>query len=84
MPLIEVAHCAFGDGVDVWAIGQKAEGNATLVERHGLTLPMLHDSELQVSYGYDLDTVPTVVLADSRGEELRRFVGFGRDDWRVL
>ena len=84
MPLIEDAHRAFGGGVDVWAVGQEAAGNATLVERHGLTMPMLDDSELHVSYRYDLDTVPTVVLADGRGEELRRFVGFGRDDWRSL
>ena len=60
MPLIEQAHRAFGDVVDVWAVGQDTEGNATLVSRHGLTLPMLDDSALRVSYEYDLDTVPTV------------------------
>ncbi|MYA19371.1 MAG: TlpA family protein disulfide reductase, partial [Chloroflexi bacterium] len=84
MPLIEGAHRAFGDGVDVWAVGQEAEGNAVLVDRYGLTLPMLDDSELGVSFRYDLDTVPTVLLAGADGEELRRFVGFGRDDWRSL
>ncbi len=84
MPLIEGAHRAFGEGIDVWAVGQEAAGNAALVERHGLTLPMLDDSELGVSFRYDLDTVPTVLLADADGEELRRFVGFGRDDWRSL
>ena len=84
MPLIEGAHRAFGDGVDVWAVGQEAKGNAALVERYGLTLPMLDDSELGVSFRYDLDTVPTVLLAGADGEELRRFVGFGRDDWRSL
>ena len=84
MPLIEGAHRAFGEGVDVWAVGQEAEGNKALVEAFGLTLPMLDDSELGVSYRYDLDTVPTVLLAGADGSELRRFVGFGRDDWRSL
>ena len=84
MPLIEGAHRAFGEVVDVWAVGQEAEGNAALVDRYGLTLPMLDDSELGVSFRYDLDTVPTVLLAGADGEELRRFVGFGRDDWRSL
>ncbi len=84
MSLIEGAHRAFGTGVDVWAVGQEAEGNAALVERHALTVPMLDDSELGVSFRYDLDTVPTVLLADADGAELRRFVGFGRDDWRSL
>jgi peroxiredoxin len=82
MPLIEAAHVSFGASVAVWAIGQDAEGNAKLIERHRLTVPMLDDSALKVSFAYGLDTVPTIILADSRGVEQRRFVGFGRDDWR--
>ena len=84
MPLIEVAHVSFGGSVAVWAVGQDAEGNAKLVERHRLTAPMLDDSALKVSFAYGLDTVPTIILADSRGIEVRRFVGFGRDDWREM
>ncbi len=84
MPLIEEVHRAFGDEVDVLIVGQDAEGNAVLVERHGLTAPMLDDSALHVSFAYDLDTVPTVILVDPTGEERTRFVGFGRDDWRHL
>lgn len=81
MPLLEGAHRAFGEAVDVWAIGQEAAGNAVLLDRYGLTLPLLDDSELRVSFGYDLDTVPTVILSDGAGGELRRFVGFGRNDF---
>lgn len=84
MPLIQAAHEAFGESVDVWAIGQDAAGNAALVERFALTAPMLDDSALGVSFRYDLDTVPTIILADGAGEELERFVGFGRDDWQAL
>ena len=84
MPLIEGAHRAFGGAVDILAIGQEAEGNAVLVDRHELTLPLLDDSELDVSYRFDLETVPTVILTDSDGSEVDRFVGFGRDDWRAL
>jgi peroxiredoxin len=84
MPLIEAAHRAFGASVDVWAIGQDAASNAKLIERYALTVPMLDDSALKVSFEYDLDTVPTIILADAHGHELRRFVGFGRDDWREM
>ena len=84
MPLIEGAHRAFGGAVDVIAIGQEAEGNAVLVDRHDLTLPLLDDSELAVSYRYELETVPTVILADGDGGEVERFIGFGREDWRKL
>ena len=84
MPLIEAAHRAFGASVDVWAMGQDAAGNAKLVDRYALTAPMLDDSALKVSFEYDLDTVPTIILADAHGHEQRRFVGFGRDDWREM
>src|SRR5436305_4402851 len=60
MALIESAHHAFGRGVDVLAIGQDAPGNAKLVERYALSVPMLDDSALAVSFAYDLDTVPTI------------------------
>jgi hypothetical protein len=84
MPLIEAVHRAFGAAVDVWAIGQDAPGNALLVERYGLTLPMLDDSTLRVSFAYDLDTVPTILLAGPDGMEMHRFNGFGRRDWQEL
>ncbi len=84
MGLIEAASRAFGGKLDVWAIGQDAEGNAKLIERHGLSVPMLDDSALKVSFAYDLDTVPTIILADAKGLERRRFVGFGREDWREM
>jgi hypothetical protein len=84
MPLIETAHRAFGESIDVWAIGQDAEGNAKLVDRYALSAPMLDDSALKTSFEYDLDTVPTIILADADGHEQRRFVGFGRDDWREM
>ncbi|MGE5597066.1 MAG: TlpA family protein disulfide reductase [Hyphomicrobiales bacterium] len=84
MPLIRAAHEAFGERMDVWAIGQDAEGNAKLIEQFGYEGPMLDDSALRVSYRYELDTVPTVILAGSEGEELSRFVGFGKDDWQQL
>lgn len=84
MPLIEAASRAFGAAADVWAIGQDAVGNARLVERHGLTAPLLDDSALGVSFAYGLDTVPTFILADGAGGELMRSVGFVRDEWQKL
>ena len=84
MPLIEAAHRAFGAKIDVWAIGQEREGNAQLVKRFQLTAPMLDDSALAVSFAYDLDTVPTVLLTGVEGTELEQFVGFSQDDWRAL
>src|SRR5260221_692711 len=82
MPLIEAAAQAFRGKVDVVAIGQGAAGNALLVERHKFTAPMLDDSDLKISYAYNVEIVPTIILADGRGAELRRFEGFDKSDWQ--
>src|SRR5712692_4630400 len=82
MPLIEAMHRAFGAAMNVWCIGQ--EGNATLIERHHLTVPMLDDTALRVSFKYDVETVPTVILADANGNELRRMIGYRKEEWQSL
>ena len=84
MPIIEATHGAFASKVEVLAIGQDAEGNAKLVEAHHMETPMLDDSALKVSFAYDLDTVPTIILAEPDGSEMRRFVGFDKTDWQEL
>ncbi len=84
MPIIEAVHGAFASKLEVVAIGQDAEGNANLVEQHRLKTPMLDDSALKVSFVYDLDTVPTIILAAPDGSEMRRFVGFDKTDWQEM
>jgi hypothetical protein len=92
MPLIEAAHVAFAARVDVWAIAQEAHpvwagrygGNALLTTRHNLTVPVLDDSALQVSYRYEIETVPTIIVADAHGDEQRRLVGYRKADWQAL
>src|SRR5579863_7395088 len=84
IPLIEGAHRAFGRAVDVVAIGQDRAGNDALMKRHGLTVALLDDSALKVSFAYGIEIVPTIILADAGGVEIRRFIGFGLDDWRDL
>jgi hypothetical protein len=84
MPLIEAAFRAFGGAVDVLAIGQDADGNAALVKNHDLTVPMLDDSALKVSFSYDIEIVPTIILVDASGHQLRRLIGFGKEDWQQL
>jgi hypothetical protein len=84
MPLIQAAAEAAGSAVDVVAIGQDSAGNATLVKRHQLTLPMLDDSALKVSFRYAIEIVPTIILTDASGVEQRRFIGFSKEDWQAL
>src|SRR5579863_7950094 len=84
MPLVEAASVAFQGELDVLAIGQDAAGNARLVERHQLTAPMIDDSDLKLSHAFNVEIVPTIILADAGGAQLHRFEGFGKSDWQCV
>jgi thiol-disulfide isomerase/thioredoxin len=84
IPLVEAAQAAFASKLEVFAIGQDAEGNAKLVSTFEMKAPMLDDSALKVSFAYDLDTAPTIILAAPDGSEMRRFVGFDKPDWQSM
>ncbi|MBX3706410.1 MAG: TlpA family protein disulfide reductase [Pseudomonadales bacterium] len=84
MPLLEALHRAFGAHLDVLLPGQTADGNAELTDRHALTVPILDDSRLKVSFAFDIDTVPTLFVADADGREQQVLVGFVRDEWQAL
>ena len=47
VPLLEAFLPRLRFAIDVLIVGQTQDGNATLVERHGLTCPMLDDSRLR-------------------------------------
>ena len=70
--------------LDLLIVGQEASGNAKLIARHGLFSPLLDDSRLKVSFAYDIDTVPTVVLTDGEGRQTERLTGFVRSEWQAL
>ena len=82
MPLIETTYRELGDKVDFFVCGQTREGNRTLVERHGLTVPVLDDSSLKVSFAWDVEIVPTLCIADAGGNSLHSLIGFVREEWR--
>jgi len=52
--------------------------------RFDLPAPPVDDSTLRLSLERQVDTVPTVVVVDDAGREVRRFVGFDRAAWREL
>ncbi|MDP7144833.1 MAG: hypothetical protein QGH75_05825 [Pseudomonadales bacterium] len=84
VPLLEQINEASGDALTVLAAGQTTEGNAVLQQRHAMAVPLLDDSSLKVSFTYVIDIVPTIILADSSGRELRRLEGFAKSEWQSL
>ena len=83
-PLIDAAGRAFGGALDTWVITQDHDGPGVFGARLESGMPMLDDARLHTSYHYDLDTVPTIILAGPDGEKLDEFVGFGKRDWQTL
>jgi len=84
MPLLQKAFEEFSDGVDIVALAQNGDDDLVLTEEYSMTLPFLDESTLNTSYAYEIETVPTLVLATPDGTPTRTFVGFGRDDWKSL
>ena len=82
MPLIESAYAGLREGVDFFVCGQTEAGNRALVETHGLSLPILDDSSLKVSFAWDIEIVPTLFVVDADGETRQSCIGFAREEWR--
>lgn len=83
-PVLEAMYRSFGAAVDWFIAGQTREGNHAFAAKHALSLPLLDDSALKVSFACDVDTVPCLYLATPEGTLERALVGFVRDEWRAL
>ncbi|HEX4211592.1 MAG TPA: hypothetical protein VHY56_14430, partial [Candidatus Binataceae bacterium] len=82
MPVIEAVHRAYGDALNVWAVGQEA--NHKLRDRYHPTVPILDDTALKVSFEFKIQIVPTIILADGGGAEILRWEAFHKGDWQDL
>lgn len=83
-PVLEAFHRAWGDVADIWMLGQSADGNAILKDRHGLTLPILDESACRTSLAWGFDIVPAVYWIGADGERRGQLEGFVRQEWEDL
>ncbi len=84
MPVLAALYEGASADVDFRVAGQTTDGNAALVERFAPAFPLLDDATLKVSFAYDIDTVPSLFLADGEGRLEQALVGFVRDEWQAL
>lgn len=84
MPVLNALYATFSDHFDFFIAGQTREGNAQLASTHQPDFPILDESSLKVSFAYDIDTVPTLFVADREGTMQHSLVGFVRDEWQAL
>ncbi|MEL7541362.1 MAG: TlpA family protein disulfide reductase [Pseudomonadota bacterium] len=83
-PVLEAFHRAYGADAEVWMISQSADGSVILKDRHGLTLPILDDSDLKTSFAYDFSIVPAVYWCPDGGDVETHFEGFVKSEWQDL
>jgi len=81
MPVLEALYIA---GCNIHVIGQTIEGNKNLIDKFGLTLPILDDSNLKTSFSYDIEIVPTIIHASEENQEKIRLEGFVKTEWQKL
>lgn len=84
MPVLQGLHRAFGDQLPFLIVGQTLEGNRRLASKFAPDFAILDDSALAVSFGWDVEVVPTLVLTGADGVAERELVGFVRDEWQEL
>ncbi len=86
LPLVERLHRALADrGLRTCGIAQSAPADAAaFVARHGLGFPQLDDSACTVSANYEIEVVPTLVLANPNGTVRMAFEGWARHDFDAL
>lgn len=84
MPVLDAMHRAFGAEIDFFVAGQTSAGNQALTDTFAPGFPLLDDASLQVSFAYDIDTVPSLFLADEEGLLKQGLVGFVREEWQAL
>lgn len=84
MPVLDALNRALGERIDFYVAGQTTEGNAALAKTFAPSFPILDDASLKVSFAYDIDTVPSLFLADEAGTLSSALVGFVREEWQAL
>jgi len=86
LPLVERLHRALTErGLRVRGVSQSAsDETAGFVARHGLTFAQLDDSECAASADYEIEVVPSFVLAAPDGTVRMAFEGWVRRDFDAL
>ena len=82
LPILD--KIASGSDVLVLLPGQTTDGNRVLQERYQPTARILDDSKLQVSFAYDVESVPHLLLCDGEGNQIEHLIGFDKKEWTAF
>ncbi len=81
-PYLEQLHRAYGkNAIAIWGISQDTlDDSLAFAVDHGVTFPILLDTDWQVSVAYGVETVPSVFLLEGNGDIAFSFAGFSKAD----
>lgn len=81
MPALADLYRVLNGIAEVHVIGQNLSGNQLLAEDFDPPFSILDDSALQVSFGANIEIVPSLVVVDASGETARVLEGFVKQEW---
>jgi peroxiredoxin len=86
LPIVEWLYRALGpSGLRLRGVAQsEVVHTREFAARHGLTFAQLDDSACALSVTYEIEVVPTFILADLEGSVLSAFEGWARTDFDAL
>jgi thiol-disulfide isomerase/thioredoxin len=84
LPVLDALYKALAPKLNFLVVGQTAAGNRALHQRYSPGFSILDDDELQVSFDWDVEIVPTLVYNAAGGAVASRLEGFVREEWRAL
>ena len=81
-PYLERLYQAYGKrGLTVWGVSQDTlDESLAFASDQGATFPILLDTAWEASLAYEVETVPTLFLFDSRGQIIHTCASFFKDD----
>jgi peroxiredoxin len=83
-PVVEAFQRAYGESLQVLMLAQSGAANALFAARHGLTFPVLDDTDCKASFDWDIEIVPSVFWLNADGSVRQHFEGFVRSEWQAL
>lgn len=83
MPVLAGLSRSLGGRAPFLVIGQEPAGNRRLESEHDLPFSLLDDDELDVSFDWGVEIVPTLVVRAADPADDRTLVGFVRDEWQT-
>ncbi|MCR9080365.1 MAG: TlpA family protein disulfide reductase [Hyphomonadaceae bacterium] len=81
-PVLEAFAKTYGEAANIWMISQTRDGSLVLKDRHGLTLPILDDSDLKISFAYGFDIVPALYWCPDGRTPDTQCEGFVKTEWQ--